>query len=408
MSRAAIKVLLVEDDPADALLVRAALAGTELERFELTVARRLTTAVERAGKDPFDVMVLDLGLPESKGLETFVQARRDIPNLPVIVLSGLEDEQTAMQCVRQGAQDYLLKGASMEDVLPRAIRYALERHRSQQGLMHLAAELREKNMELEEELRMAREIQQALLPTDYPLFEDRAGVHKTVLRLAHCYRPANALSGDFFTVTRLSDTKAGILICDVMGHGVRAALIGALARGLIDQFRPAASEPGKFLTSLNRGLSRMLEKGGIEAFASAFYLVIDIAKRQMRYANAGHPNPMLLRRAVGAVEWLGMPGSAQIPLGLRSDTVYPDARTPLADRDSIILLTDGIFEEENKAGEEFSPKRLIAAVSKRLEEPCEKLLGNLLRDTQRFAGHEEFADDVCLVGIDVMNGGARK
>ncbi|MEQ1850678.1 MAG: PP2C family protein-serine/threonine phosphatase, partial [Chthoniobacteraceae bacterium] len=127
-----------------------------------------------------------------------------------------------------------------------------------------------------------------------------------------------------------------------------------------------------------------------------------------RHANAGHPNPMLLRRGAGVVEWLGMPGSAQIPLGLRSDTVYPDARTPVADRDSIVLLTDGIYEEENKAGEEFGPKRLIAAATKRMEEPCEKLLGNLLRDTQRFAGHEEFADDVCLVGIDVMNGGARK
>jgi sigma-B regulation protein RsbU (phosphoserine phosphatase) len=408
MTQAPIKVLLVEDNPGDALLVRAALGASERGRFELTVAGRLAACVERAKADAPDVLLLDLGLPESQGLETFVRLHAAVPDFPIIVLSGLEDEQTALECVHQGAQDYLLKGAAMHDVLPRAIRYALERHRSNERLALLARELQEKNQELEEELRMAREIQQALLPSHYPLFHDRSGSRKNVLRFAHCYRPATALSGDFFNVARLSDTEAGVLICDVMGHGVRAALIGALARGLIDQFKSVALEPGKFLTNLNRGLAAILEQSDIDAFASAFYLVADVANRQVRYANAGHPKALMLHRDKGVVEWLNISGPSQMPLGLRADTVYRDAQTELAGRDSLLLLTDGIYEEENNAGEQFGHERLIDAVKKRLDEPCDKLLGALVRDTQQFAGHEDFSDDVCLVGIDVVNGTGRK
>jgi sigma-B regulation protein RsbU (phosphoserine phosphatase) len=349
------------------------------------------------------VLLLDLGLPESHGLDTFVQAHAALPGVPKIVLSGLEDERTALQCVQQGAQDYLLKGEDMEEVLPRAIRYALERHRSQERLARLAAELQAKNAELEGELKMAREVQQALVPSDYPLFEDRSGSRRSAFRFAHCYRPATTLSGDFFTVSRLSDTKAGVLICDVMGHGVRAALISALARGLVAQSRASASEPGIFLTSLNRALSGMLGQSGIEAFGSAFYLVADVAKKQALYANAGHPHALLLRRDTGAVDSLRASDPPRMPLGMRNDTVYPDAQIALGRHDSIIMLTDGIYGEQNDSGEQFGRERLIASVKRRLHEPCETLLGDLIRDTQRFAGHEDFADDVCLVGIDLVN-----
>jgi sigma-B regulation protein RsbU (phosphoserine phosphatase) len=290
------------------------------------------------------------------------------------------------------------------DVLPRAVRYALERHRTHERLAGIASELREKNAELEEELRMAREIQQALLPNQYPHFHDLSGSRKNVLRFSHCYRPATTLSGDFFTILRLSDSKAGVLICDVMGHGVRAALIGALARGLIDQTRPAASEPGTFLTGLNRGLSSILKQSEIAAFASAFYLVADLGERQVRFASAGHPSALLLHRDSGVVDSLRVGGPDRMPLGMSEDTDYPDAQAALGRHDSIVLLTDGLCEEENEAGEHFGHQRLIKAVSDHLDEPCDRLLPDLVRATQRFSGHEEFADDVCLVGIDVLDG----
>ena len=413
MSAQPIRILLAEDNPDDVLLVRAALHAAEGAKFELSSINRLSTAIALAREQPVDVLMLDLGLPDGQGLETFTRAHAALPHLPILVMSGLSDQEIAIQAVQQGAQDYLLKGTAMMDVLPRAIRYAIERHRAQGELARYARELHEKNAALEEELRMAREVQQAWLPRSYPQISEPdgspgcAGAPGCALRFAHYYRPANALSGDFFNVFRISESKAGVLICDVMGHGVRAALIGALARGFIGQFAPVASDPGEFLSDLNRELAKTLNLTGIESFASAFYFVADMARRELRYANAGHPSPLVLRRDAHAVEWLRDEGCHQLPLGLMADTSYRTSSGSLGTRDSIVLFTDGLYEEENAGGEQFGQQRLFDAMSCRMAQPCETLLEDLVGEAQRFSGHEEFSDDVCLLGMDVVNGAAR-
>jgi signal transduction histidine kinase len=150
-----IKVLLVEDNPVDAFMVRTALERSLSARFSVDSADRLGTAIAQAGARPTDVLLLDLGLPDVEGLETFVRARAALPNLPILVLSGHDDEELAIQSVQQGAQDYLLKGATIGEALPRAIRYALERHRAQEQLHRYALDLRKKDEELARSEKLA-------------------------------------------------------------------------------------------------------------------------------------------------------------------------------------------------------------------------------------------------------------
>lgn len=404
MKNQQITVLLVEDSPTDVHLTLAALETVANVKFNLVHVDHLDGAIARARTVPVDILLLDLGLPDAQGLDAFVRAHAALPEVPILVLSGLSDEEVAMQCVQQGAQDYLLKGSTMREVLPRAIRYAIERHRSQRQIEHYARTLREKNTMLEEELSVAREVQLALLPRQYPQFFDLSGSRENALHFAHYYRPATTLSGDFFHILRLSDHKAGILICDVMGHGGQAALIGALFRGLIEQFAGVATEPGVFLSAINRSLSEIFKRGSIEAFSSAFYLVADLAHGQVRYANAGHPSAMILRRAAGVVDRLEVDRLYQPPLGLLGETTYRSSRCPLAQGDSIVFFTDGLFEEENAAGDQFGHQRLVEAVTKRQAQPCETLLVDLAHDALLFSGHEDFADDVCMVGMDVVGG----
>ena len=398
-----IRVLLVEDNPTDVLLVRATLAGAKGVNFEVTSAAYLESAISLAKTEHFDVILLDLGLPDAQGIATFERAHAGFGETPIIVLSGLGDDAVAMRAVEEGAQDFLAKTGVLDDLLPRSIRYSIERNRTQVELAHYTAQLRQTNQELEEELRMACEIQQALLPHNYPRFS----AHQNALHFAHCYRPAATLSGDFFNVLRLSENRAGVLICDVMGHGMRAALIGALARGLVDQFMPVASHPGEFLAALNRELSDTFKRGGINAFATAFYFVADLAERRITYANAGHPDALILRRKEGVVDWLRVNGHHKPPLGMLERTEYPSFQAELAAPDSIVLFTDGLFEAENPHGERFGRQRLMDAVRRRLEVPCERLLGELVQESQEFAGREDFIDDVCLVGMDVVKGGAK-
>ena len=123
------KVLLVEDNPGDVRLIGEMLAEVKGARFELQYAGRLSTGLERLAAGGIDVVLLDLSLPDSQGLDTFARVQAQAPQVPVIVLTGLDDEALAIKAVREGAQDYLVKGQVDSHLLGRAIRYALERAR---------------------------------------------------------------------------------------------------------------------------------------------------------------------------------------------------------------------------------------------------------------------------------------
>ncbi len=137
-----IKVLLVEDNPGDARLLREALAEMADARFELTHVNRLSEALRRLEEDRFDIILLDLSLPDAHGLNTVVWAHGQVPHLPIVVLTGLEDEKLAAETLRQGAQDYLVKGKVDGNLLERSIRYAIERKRAEEAIQQNLRRLR--------------------------------------------------------------------------------------------------------------------------------------------------------------------------------------------------------------------------------------------------------------------------
>ncbi|MBS2132306.1 PAS domain-containing protein (plasmid) [Burkholderia thailandensis] len=125
-----VQILLVEDSPSDTLLIGAALADVQDFRHRLVRAERLSDALARTGTTHFDVVLLDLGLPDAQGLETFRTFHREVPDLPVLVLTGLDDMSVGLLAIQAGAQDYLTKRDIRPTDLSRAIRYAIERHRA--------------------------------------------------------------------------------------------------------------------------------------------------------------------------------------------------------------------------------------------------------------------------------------
>jgi two-component system cell cycle response regulator len=131
-------VLLVEDNPADAFLARRILADAEDPSPAVETEERLAGAIQRLARGGVDVVVLDLSLPDSKGLDSFEQIRREAPGVPLVILSGLEDQAMAMEAVRRGAQDFLVKGRFTGGVLSRTLRYAIERHRLQSQIFALS------------------------------------------------------------------------------------------------------------------------------------------------------------------------------------------------------------------------------------------------------------------------------
>ena len=138
------------------------------------------------------------------------------------------------------------------------------------------SELAAKNRQMEEELQMARELQIALLPQQFPAVPVGAMPDESALRFLSLYFPTGNVSGDFFSVFPIGDKAAGVLICDVMGHGVRSALVTGMIRGLVDEHSELAADPGQLLTRLNRALTVIFKQAGTTMFATCFYVVADI------------------------------------------------------------------------------------------------------------------------------------
>jgi sigma-B regulation protein RsbU (phosphoserine phosphatase) len=261
-------------------------------------------------------------------------------------------------------------------------------------------ELRAKNVQMEDDLKMAREIQLTMLPQQYPAFPASGPQSQSAFEFTHRYLPTGTVGGDFFTVSALSETEAGVFICDVAGHGVRSALVTAMVRALVEELKPVATDPGKFLTKLNSDLHAILKNTGTPMLTTAFYLVADWKSGVMRYANAGHPKPLHVQRSEGRVEPVNVPGRGQPALGLFEGGEYETAGLKLRPGDLIMLFTDGLYEVEGPSNELYSQDLLIAGVKRRLKMPAGKLFDELLEEIQQFAAGSGFTDDVCLVGME--------
>ena len=263
-------------------------------------------------------------------------------------------------------------------------------------------ELQAKNLQMEDELRMAREIQLAMLPQQYPSFAVAVAGAPSRFQFTHRYLPTGSVGGDFFTVSALSETQAAVFLCDVAGHGVRSALITAMVRALVEELKPFASNPGEFLTKLNDDLCAILKHAGTPLLTTAFYLVADWQSGIMRYANAGHPKPLHVRRTAGqAVPLTNASGKAQPPLGLIEQMRYQTSEAHLSTGDLVLLFTDGLVEVPNADNELYNERLLLNVVKQRLELPAPDLFDQLLEEVRRFAGGATFSDDVCLVGMEL-------
>jgi len=262
-------------------------------------------------------------------------------------------------------------------------------------------ELRTKNLLMEENLHMAREIQFAMLPQQYPTFPHDAPPEQSALQFVHRYQPAETVSGDFFSVSALSEDVAGVFICDVTGHGMRAALVTAMIRALVEELKPIAQDPGMFLRKLNGDLFTILKTTGSPMLTTAFYLVANWRTGVMRFANAGHPKPLLVRRSTSRVEPLvNASGKSQPALGLFENPPYQTTEINLAPGDLMMLFTDGLYEVQGPNEELYSQERLIMDVKDRLDRPAAQLFDELLAAIGGFSVDHEFADDVCLIGME--------
>ena len=171
----------------------------------------------------------------------------------------------------------------------------------------------------------------------------------------------------------------------------------------MEELKPETLDPGQFLTRLNGDLYAILKHIGSPMLTTAFYLTADWRAGTMRYANAGHPKPLLVRRDAGTVEsLLNASGKGQTALGLMPEVSYRTSEVALHPNDLVMLFTDGLYEVENRQGDLYSQGLLLAAVRQRLELSAATLFDQVLEEVTGFSAGAGFTDDVCIVGMEVV------
>jgi serine phosphatase RsbU (regulator of sigma subunit) len=211
--------------------------------------------------------------------------------------------------------------------------------------------------------------------------------------IAPAWQPSPDVSGDYFDAFALSAGQTALCIADVSGKGLAAARLASELQGAVRGFAPEAASPAELCTHVNQALCR---PGGDPRLITMFYGVLDAEQRRLRYENAGHCLPLLVR-ADGAVEF---PASFSGVVGIFSHWLYQDQEVQLRSGDCLLLLTDGLLQAENRRREEFGYQRLIAAVERGRSHGAEKLSQQILAEAGEYTGGK-WRDDASLIVLMV-------
>ena len=249
---------------------------------------------------------------------------------------------------------------------------------------NLVQEIREREL-VEQELELARSIQQASLSKEVPTLEG--------WQIAPFYQPAREVGGDFYDFFKLDDDRVGVVVGDATGKGVPAALVVSATSSMLRAVARVlgSSSPGEVLSQVNETLSARIPQN---MFVTCFYAILDPKSATLSYANAGHDLPYL-RRSDGDVEELRARG---MPLGLMPGMGYEEGEISLAEGHCVLFYSDGLVEAHNPRGEMFGFPRLRELVAEHGEV---RSLGNfLLEELYTFVGESwEQEDDITLLTL---------
>jgi serine phosphatase RsbU (regulator of sigma subunit) len=317
-------LLLVEDDRADAVLVEDLISDAVAD-IEVVWAQSMAHAERELASARPDCVLLDLNLPDASGMDALDRIAKRDSTVPIVVLTGRNDEFFGASAVAAGAQDYLVKGRVEPEMLRRALLYAIERKRAEL----IAVDLHASQVRARENALLER----GLLPS--PLLLDNPGVD-----IVARYRPSreNALlCGDFYDVVQTPDRVVHVLIGDVAGHGPDEAALGAALRIAWRTLAFAGVHGVDRMRQLERVLHAERTETGV--FATVLSVAIPPDGSPLTALRAGHPGMLLHGRAT--VEWIEPPfGPA---LGLHADD-WPEHEVELPVEHGLLLLTDGLFE----------------------------------------------------------------
>ena len=369
-------VLVVEDSGVTRRIVTSALERMGVQVFEaadgetgLKIAQDLETSL--------DLVVTDYLLPGINGDDLCFTLRgmESTRNIPILILSAENEKSAKLHFFRAGATDFLNKPFSIEELQARV-------------KVHLEARVFRRNLEraneeLEKDMQLAREVQQASLNPPPTLPHIKSLVY---------YRPFSLASGDVYDFTVNDDGELSVFLGDATGHGVGVALLTTLLQGALAGLAGADS-PDMVLQHLH---DKIYPRSG-ERYITGVHLSI-APNGELQYASAGHP-PMVVMKPGGQIELLD--GEGGLPLGMLEETLPFTMHTyQLSPGDKLFIYTDGILEWANPDGRQFGMEGFQRVLRHYHREDLHAQVANLMAEANRFSEGHECDDDLTLLALE--------
>jgi serine phosphatase RsbU (regulator of sigma subunit) len=391
----ASRVLIVDDDD----LIVKSLCGlfsleTDYEIYDFTEPEVALREVERR---PIDLVISDFLMPRMNGVDFLKKVRELQPDVPRILLTGFADKENAIRAINEvGLYHYLEKPWKNEDLLllarnalqQKSLRIQLSQKVSEfERLMREHAELSLQHRSMQRDLEMAARVQRSLLPERMPEIEGFC--------LGGFYEASTLLGGDYYDFLQRPNELI-VLVADVSGHGVQAALSSMVLKASFQEAASIADGPVALLDRMNTQLAKILPAS---MYACAASVWITPGQPRLRIANAGLPYPIVLRAGSGQVDELAMSG---VPLALLPEVIadaYDYREVELKPGEVLLLTSDGLGDVRNAKDEFFHDGPLRQALADLRGRPGREVIDGLMRVVRSFRRGDANPDDICIVSL---------
>lgn len=397
MSAVRGKIAVVDDDE----MVRGVISSVLDMQFDVVTYDKSETLIGSSMLSTFDAVITDVNLPGMSGIDMMREIHARDESVPVIVITGFGDMETAILALKNGAFDFILKPFNVDQVIYSAekaversilhkenLRLVRELTEKNVQLEKLYTQINERNMQIERDLDIAGNLQECLFPATFPYI---AGVSFS-LRM----KPAEKISGDFFDISLVSEKKFRIIFSDISGHGVPAALYSAMIKSAITSLEDTNLSPSESLAEINRYLIHSQKKMSY-SYATVFFGFFNLETGTLEYSNAGIPGPVLYNTDGRRV--LLEPNGPFV--GIFENAEYTNDTVPLAASDRLLLFTDGAFESITNEDTSFGYNRLLDFFEACRGDTLEHIVEMIFQRSLNHQDRRPAWDDVTVLGISL-------
>ncbi|HNY90286.1 MAG TPA: SpoIIE family protein phosphatase [bacterium] len=378
------KILVVDDEPdLEQLILQKFRKQIREGAFTFKFAGNGVQALERLAEDEaIDLVLTDINMPEMDGLTLLNRIKeQENPLLRSVIVSAYGDIENIRTAMNRGAFDFIIKPIDLND-----LEITIDKSLNDLRVLKEAMQSRDQLLFIKHELGIATEIQTSILPKMFPPFPDRKEFDIYAKMI-----PAREVGGDLYDFFMIDKARVGVIIGDVSGKGIPAAMFMAVSKTLLKATALKGIPPDSCLESVNKVL---VDESLPSMFVTVFYGIFDTRNGSFEYCNGGH-NPPYLISAEGKVRQLDNRGG--VFLGALKNLEYESNVVMLQPGETLFLITDGITEAMNPGEEMFGEKRTEESLQSHAGESLNNLVENMIKEVQAFAGAQEQSDDMtCL------------